>query len=386
MSRLLIATLSLSIGWGCYAQKPHAPFTDCQKIAPELFGPEDFAIDHVTIPGATRLIISARAVRSSDPSVKNGIWSLPIASLAASPLLVKGHGTDDCPVAAPHGIAVASQVPSEPGLRLFVINEKSCLGQDNPCTCQKGEGGFSVERYRVGPDDLIFEERYASGLLLQPNDLDVSQDGSELYVSNAQAGSTAWLRGLQQALQTPSGNVLRGVRRAPGWMQWTIADDGLSYANGVALDEARNRLYVAELYRGWIRVYDIKRSCVSCGDTLVRVGVIRIGSGPDNLLWQNSDKTLMDVAAHPSILRFLGHYLWHARSPSEAYVINLAEAPSAHVVYADDIKEFSGASTALELADRLYLGEALDNGLLSCAFPGRDVESRSARGAAEKPR
>lgn len=390
MSQFLTAAVCLGLLSGCTAATPRPPHWACARVAAELIGPEDFALDTAG-PSGPRLIVSARAGRPTDVSTKNGIWSVSVRDPKAAPVLLKvrGERTSDCTIQAPHGIALATRVEDKPlGVRLFVINERSCLDQDNPCSCASGIGGYSIERYLVdGDDGLVFEERYSNELLVKPNDLDVNADGTEFYVSNAQASSSEFLRNVELLFQIPCANVVRWSRPRPGRAVWTIADGGLNYANGVALDQERNRLYVSEFYRNWLRVYDIKRSCRACGDRLVRVGVIRIGSGPDNLTFGNPEKTQLYVAAHSSVWQFTRHYSAHRPSPSEAYLVDdLDHVPSTRLVYADDGTDFSAASTALEHDRRLFLGEVLDGGLLVCtpASAASDVDLTRWHGSADR--
>jgi hypothetical protein len=364
MRHRLRALLAASILCGCAGR--HVPLPDCKHVAEQLIGPEDFALDDRTQPQRPRLLVSARATRPCEQDrheANNGIWVLDVSqSTSPSPVqMLIYDGETQCTVAGPHGIALARAEGAAP--MLFVINEYGCRGNVNPCACIHDAAHFSVERYRVEADHLVFEERYESPLLEHPNDLDVSADGSEWYLSNAR----------------PGGNVLHGVRTAPNTAAWSIADADLAWANGVALDEARDRLYVAETMRNQVRVYDIQRARDPRHDSIALAGRIDLGSSPDNLSWANEAKTRMYVAADPSLIRVLGNFWLHWTSPSEVYVIeNLDREPIWHAVYGDD-GEISAASTALPVNGRLYIGEAADPGLLSCAFdPSKAVASCTA--------
>lgn len=310
-------------------------------------GPEDFALDDVTYGGRRpRLIVSSQERRSTDPNgefLEPGfIYSVPLSRNGEfeTPERMSFVNRDDYPF-HPHGLSL---VEGPEGLELYVINH--ALKQSH-----------SIEVFRVRRDELVFVRRLRSKLLVSPNDLVALPDGM-LYISNDRLGA-----GVSAALcdyfAFGCGNV---VHYSPAENLWRVAATDISFANGV---EVRgDRLYVAGTMDQGIHVY--QRDAFT-GRVGAKTAFYDIGSGVDNLIWENDNQVL--VAAHPDIFAFLDH-VGDAdnHSPSEVYRVDALTGRSQRI-FADDGRLIDASATALMYAGRLFVTQVFDPELVSCALP-----------------
>jgi arylesterase/paraoxonase len=298
-------------------------------------GPEDIEVD--TSAAGPRLIVSSLERRTA--KAEGAIFAVPLPEGGPiQPFEIVGR---DNVRFSPHGISL---VYSE-GWRLYVINHVS------PCC-------HVIEIFEVKGSQLIFVDRLASTLLRSPNDLVALADG-QIYVTNM-----GWTRGLLGLLgllfAVPNGNV---VHYKDG--RWTVAADGIAYANGIAINRSGDTLYVAATREKAIAVFPRNRET---GTLDPRVESIDIGSGVDNLSWADSNTLI--AAAHPKLLALARHSRDKAHvAPSQIYSVSVRSPdgePRVKLVYEDNGCAVSAASTGIQWNGALYMGQIFNRGITVC--------------------
>jgi arylesterase/paraoxonase len=242
----------------------------------------------------------------------------------------------------PHGVDLWTTATGE--RRLFVINH---LDADS----------HAVEEYGVQGDALVFRRRLQDPLLRNPNDL-VAAGDDEFYASNDHSwpGALSYIEG---ALSFPGGDL---VHYRSG--QWRVAVEGVAYANGVEVDAAGERFYLAAVRELRVREYLRDPATGELG-TLVRS--FDVGSGVDNLMWQDP-RTLL-VAAHPDVLAFARHAADPGQpAPSQIFALDVVDG-SSRLLFGDDGGQVAAASTGWVSAGLLVMGQVFDDGLVSCPLP-----------------
>lgn len=336
---LLSAILSL---YSCATPAP-VPGKACRTTA-GIPGPEDFDVDTSFRP--PRLLISSQDRRDHDPNgefVKPGvIFQLsPARELVGTPQPLPFADRDGLPF-HPHGIAFAvlGGVPL-----LYVINHAMF-------------NHHLIEVFAVKPGELKLLRRLRSPLLISPNDL-VALPNGDLYVTNDH-GSTGngFARQVEDVLARPWSSV---VMYNAASSKWSVVADGIAFANGIAVSPSGDSLYVGSSRDRGIFVY--KRT-PSTGELSPRPDFIDLHSGADNLMWEKPG--ILDIAAHPSAIAFLGHMRSSENlSPSEIFRLN-TESRVAERIYSNDGKQISGSSTGLVWNGMLIVGQVFEPFLLTC--------------------
>ncbi|MGF1456399.1 MAG: SMP-30/gluconolactonase/LRE family protein [Alphaproteobacteria bacterium] len=171
----------------------------------------------------------------------------------------------------------------------------------------------------------------------------------------------------------PSGGLLRQtdilMRRDTGAVlhfdgtQTRQVAGGLTFANGVVLDEQRQRLYVTETTEGTLRIFDR----LGPDGALAERDTVAIGPGPDNLDLDGQGR--LWVAGHPRLLA-LGNHGRDGPSPSLVQRIKNGALDAVNhptrTVYADPGTQLSGSSAAAVHNGRLVIGSLFDPHLLIC--------------------
>ncbi len=305
-------------------------------FAQGMWGPEDIELDRQD-PRGPRLIVSSQKRERARPP--GAIFSIPLASGGAfgepKPLTLAGRGER---AFHPHGISL---VPGAPPL-LYVINHVTSREH-------------AVEVFEIDGDTLRFRRPLLTDpLLTTPNDLVALRNG-QIYVTNSGAGPSfggmlAALFGLRH------GTVVRFDGR-----RWSRAAEDIAFANGIAVNTAGDLLYVGGARDKAIHVFPRRPETGEIGE---RIRTLEIGSGADNLTWADAHTLL--AAAHPSIRAFAWHGAGLASTaPSEVYRVDVRDG-SVTRAFADDGTNVSAASTAILHDGRLYLGQVINDRVVSC--------------------
>ncbi|RZA05116.1 MAG: hypothetical protein EOP11_13535 [Proteobacteria bacterium] len=242
----------------------------------------------------------------------------------------------------PHGIALWE---TKSGPRLFVINHRP----------EKS----TIELFSWGGKSFVHEETLDDPLLITPNDIAatgprefyVSHDhGSRSHFAQALEHYARWGRGY---LSYFDGKTLRRVA------------NGIFFANGLSIDLANQRLFVAAMLEKSVRVYDVQNRL-----NPVLVKALKLNAGPDNV--QLAEDGTLWIGAHPKILALKKHSEHH-ETPAPSLVIRVKQ-PLKEEAYAEEImsdtgEKISAVSVALPWKNHLFLGSIYDQKILDCPRP-----------------
>jgi len=304
-------------------------------------GPEDFEPEPVLKPA--RIFVSSQNRRLLDEAgefARNGAifqLSLETGSVPEAMILTE---RDALPF-HPHGISAVARTPFP---LLYVINHPV-------------HHSHVIEVFEIRQKELRFVRRLRSSLLISPNDLVALPDG-QLYVTNDHGTQGGFSRLLEDLLALRQSNVVRfdGVT-------WRVAARNIGFANGVAVSQAGDKLFVGgSRDRG---VYVFNRLAGGALSDAPRF--LDLDSGADNLMWETPE--WLNVTAHPSALDFLSHAGDAAKpSPSEVFRIH-AETLRVSRIYRDSGAQISASSTALILANRMIISQVFEDFVISCDAP-----------------
>lgn len=231
--------------------------------------------------------------------------------------------------------------------RLFVVNEAT----------------RAIEIYDVAKNgDLLHLESFSERRLTSPNDI-VAVGPRSFYVTNdIEAGRRSWLGKFQFLSRSPSGKIYYydGVAMR-------VAAEGLRFANGIALNARKTRLYAAETSGQALSIYD--RDLKTGVLTLSKIE--SLPAAPDNIniawdgaLWIGAQPKPLSV---PLVIRDR-----RAISPSLVirYVDKEGVAAPMTEVFSNKGDAISTASVAAISGSRLLIGALLDDKYLICDLPG----------------
>jgi hypothetical protein len=350
-------------------------------------GPEDFEIQ-AKGPGAPRLIISSdeRGDKKTKTRADGGLFSLSLANGGAGAmplgLMLVGREKVGCSF-HPHGISLVTLSSGQQ--RLYVINHHEArniggclLNADGLAAPHHGKEIHSIEVFDLidGGAWKLVDRLTAPEFLTHPNDVAASPDGL-VYVTNAPL--TTFGFGYEALIGHSSSSVVVVDDREKE-KKWYRVAGRPRIANGIAIDWARKRLYVAET--GTERI-DVLALDGAGGPTApVRVGEIEIGSGVDNLSWElpGPDSRLLWVAADPHLGAFVKFGIAYgsahrhhkdpkSRSASEVYQVVLdgnsgRRNPSLEPFFCDDGTMISAASVAIPYESSLFVGQVFEDFVL----------------------
>jgi arylesterase / paraoxonase len=323
---------------------PANPPQNCAKL-PGIIGPEDLVIDWRT----NRAYVSSTNRRTTDPN--GAIYLIDLTQAPLRPIRLQGLPAKSF---SPHGLDLWREGDQA---RLFVVNHGADGRQ------------HSIELFDVAADGTLAHSGTVRGEALRsPND--VAAAGFErFYASNDPAGGPWWRTFAETYLLWPGGNVVywdgARVRAVAG---------GFKFANGVALSRDGGLVLVAETLGRSVAFFErdpFTGALRAAGKQSFPFAVDNISVGLD-------DRFI--VTGHPRPLAFTAHSQNAAASPSMVMKSERAlPAPSLSLapddlklrppglLYADDGRQYSGASVAAEDGQgRLFIGQVFGDGLLVC--------------------
>lgn len=304
-----------------------------------IAGPEDVQID----PATRRAFISSHDRRQSGGTGQRGaVYAFNIDDpLDASSWKDRTLGKPER--FEPHGIY---HYQDENVSRLFVVNAAT----------------RGIELFDVTPEgDLLHLETIVERRLTSPNDI-VAVGPRAFYVTNdSEPGRETLLGRLYFLLRAGSGSVLYFDGDV-----WRVSAEGLRFANGIAVNMAGTKLYVAESAGGALRIYDreLRSGALNLSSALPVTGA------PDNLNFDRSGS--LWIASHPKPLALPGYFANpEGRSPSLVMRFDDVEGAPARPmdVYSNDGKQLSASSAAARFGSTLIIGALLDTKFLICTLP-----------------
>jgi hypothetical protein len=205
--------------------------------------------------------------------------------------------------------------------------------------------------------ELKLRRRITYPELIAPNDI-VVVDKDQFFVSNDHGNS---LNTKMAVLEDYLGLPLSSVSYFDG-VQGHIVISGLRFANGLALSDDQESLYVAETTAGRITRYKQVR------DRLVwrKDESLDVNMGVDNFEWDGTGYLLN--AGHPKLFDFQAHMKNpEALSPSQVIRIDVKSEPMTYeTLYLNNGEALSGASGAAKLDETVLIGSVFEEHFLRC--------------------
>ena len=325
-------------------------FTEVKPVALEckmltgVTGAEDIAIDRksgLAFASAT----DRRPPYPDKPMFQDGIYMLSLAHPEAGFAKLAGAPKDF----HPHGISLFRA--ADGSLTLMAVNHISPTQHAVDIFEVKIENGTAMLN-EIG--DI------QSDKLNSPND--VAAVGKEqFYVTNDHGSHTPFGQTLENYLLLPRADVLY----FDGSVFKEVAA-GLVFANGIALSNDGNRVYVAESTARHVQTFG--RDPFS--GKLTQQNTFDLPSGPDNI--DVDEKGDLWIAAHPKLFALVAYASDPSRpSPSEVYKVEVSDGipHSATEIYADTGHQIGAVSVAVNVKDRLFIGSIFDPKILDCRLP-----------------
>jgi len=341
--------LYLANAAGEFRSLANQPFGQCRQIT-GLPGSEDITIR----PGGRFAYISSddrRAVINNNPT-PGAIFRYDLDAASAAPVNL----TPDADLRfRPHGISL--YVGADGRETLFVVNHpgESLFGAPDS---QDTGPLHTIEVFDVQDNILVHRRTHADAALISPNDV-VGIDHERFYVTNDHGAGPGALRQLEDYLRLPWANVLY-------FDGDTFAEvaDSLSYANGINVSANGRELYVAEVSRNRIQVFqrDPASGSLSLQQTL------DVGFGADNIE-MDPDSGDLWVGGHPRLLTFVRHTA-DASVNSPSQVVRVRPGNAGYQVsteFSDAGELISGTSVGAWRDGRLLIGSVFEDHILDCS-------------------
>lgn len=323
--KILLILIANVIFSACTSIPKTGPF-ETKKIITG-FGPEDIVLDTLTSVESPRILVSCDTRRESD-SITNGIYWIDLKTdsvfeferlLEPTNLVFHPHGFD---------LVLIDSVP-----RLFVISH------DDEHHIQ------SVIQYKILQNSLVFEYLFNDRLFISPNDISALQDGSFFITNDAGKRNSLW----EKLLKLKRSSVVYFSKKSPSY----YIDKELCYANGIYYDKPN--LYVSTVLQNTIFKFTLNELQSIDKKELSKI------KGGDNI---TRYKNRFIVAAHLNSIAFLRHKKnTENHSPSVIYEFDPISGEKS-VLFSDDGKLISAASTAIRYGDYLYVSQIFDNFVL----------------------
>ena len=323
-------------------------FASCEKIVGPV-GAEDITIDRVSkiayISADDRRAIFNNHQLEAYPS--GAIWRLDLSVPDSQPEKLKIDMIGDF---HPHGIALrfSTQESANQGkaIELYAVNHITATQHEIVVFNILETGELKLRRRITYPE------------LIAPNDL-VVVDKDQFFVSNDHGNS---LNTKMAMLEDYLGLPLSSVSYFDG-AQGHIVISGLRFANGLALSDDQESLYVAETTAGRVSRYKQVRDRLAWKlDESLNVSM-----GVDNFEWDGEGYLLN--TGHPKLFDFQAHMKnAEALSPSQVIRIDVKSEPMTfETIYLNNGEALSGASGAAQQDNTVLIGSVFEEHFLRCS-------------------
>jgi arylesterase / paraoxonase len=327
-------------------------------------GPEDIVVDHAAVVAfsASQQRKSATGKLLGPADMPSGaIFALDLASEPLAKRLLIDQESLGFPF-HPRGCSLFSGPDGQ--RRLMVISNRAATEHVVEVFDVVGTAYESVALQHVR---TVADPQH----LISPNDL-VALDSNRFYVTNDHGARQAFWQTLETGIGLPWSTVVFW----DGSRFHTVAKD-LEFANGIALDHTRKRLYVAATRSK--RLYRYPWDPADPAKELTDRDHIDLPGCPDNLEWDADGK--LWIGADPSFLRLSIYTLGLTpTAPSLILRLNFDAGTEPHVeeVWHDATGEIISASSVAAVSGkgpvrRLLIGQPFGNHLLDCEL--RDATS-----------
>jgi len=333
---LLVLGWLLQLMWVSGEFEPLEPHFagQCREVG-GLVGPEDITIHPRT--GVAYISAYNRRAAPGEPG-RGAIYAYDLE--APRPRLVNLTPDMDADF-RPHGIFL--YVDEEAGDVLYVVNHAG--------------GRHTIEVFDLVAGGLRKRTTLADPLIVSPND--VAAAGSDrLYVTNDHGYPEGFMRVVEEFGRLAVSNVVYF-----DGSQFSVAADGIAYANGINLSRDGRTVYVASPTSLAVHVY--ARDPDSGGLSFVES--IDAASGVDNI--EVDEEGNLWIGSHPRLLRVRAHGADPSKfSPSQ--VLRISRGPEGRYVVSEIYlglgDQLSASSVAAVRGKRLLIGAIFDPRFLDC--------------------
>ena len=318
----------------------------------EIPGPEDIVIDHATgvafVASQQRLSATGKLL-DFDELPGGAIFALDLNHEPLAPRSLTSQEVLGVPF---HPRGCSLYCGASGARRLLVISDRAAA--DHVVEV------FDVDGDQLRPVRTIVDTEH----LISPNDL-VALDGDRFYVANDHGARSLLLRSLEDLYGLPWSTVAFW----DGSRCHTVAR-GIAFANGIALDPTRGRLYVAATRSKKIHAYTWNAS--DPARELTDFDPIDLPGCPDNLEWDEEGN--LWIGADPSFVK-LALYAAGMSPTAPSLVLRLRfdgeTSPRVEEVWRDDTGEVISASSVAAVhgrgpVRRLLIGQPFGNHVLDC--------------------
>ncbi len=232
---------------------------------------------------------------------------------------------------------------------LFAVNRKSL----SPAAV----GNNNVVIFRWENQTLRYVK--AVDVASSPNDI-AAVGADQFYVTNDYEQRDGILADLQTIIPLPLSSV--GFYDGGAYSEVIT---GLAFANGIAVSQAGDKVFVAETLSQRLGIYAVNAETKN----LKLIDEIELNTAPDNISI-SSDNQLW-IAAHPQLLSLYGHRGDPGKlAPSQILRLTRGVADQFVVeqVLLDAGDLLSGASVAAAIGERVLIGAAFENKFLDCSL------------------
>ncbi|TVR98221.1 MAG: hypothetical protein EA406_07520 [Rhodospirillales bacterium] len=362
--------------------------SDCRRLlltdsvtGRPIAGVQDLAVDREAgiawLPAQDRWQVEAAARTGADDLPEGGLYwlALDASSLTGGQATVVDAARAfkaDRPF-HPHGIDLF--VGDDGRRTLFVVNRRYVR--------DGGDGRRprwvmdpSIEVFDVHGTALHHRLTVEGPLVCQANGI-VGVASDRFYVSNDTGACSARGRWLELVAGLDRASVVRVVLEGgeDGPRITTVAE-GIRFANGLAVND--EHLYVAATRANAILVF--RRDRLQEAPAEAPDAVFRLGTGPDNLMWDGAGGLL--AASHPSLFRLaLYRYRWWPGAIAPSHVVRVDPRDgSVQQIYRSREQPplLSAATVAAVYDDRLIMGSVTDTGLAVCRYAAGEAEAQAS--------
>jgi len=309
----------------------------CAKV-PGIVGAEDIVPDYQR--GIADVSSNDRRAALAGDEQPGAIYLLDLNNPRRSQA-VKMSGTENLASFHPHG---ADLLEVEGERYLFVLSHRAH---------EKPDEGHDVYVFQIEGTRLNLVNHVDHAGIRSPNDI-AAVSLSKFYFTNDRGFTSPTGNFLEIGLALETSDVSFFDGEQPVLM------DQMAFANGIAFDRTRDKVYVTALREGAVRVY--ARDPQTNG--LTQTGTLPGGGAPDNVtldeggdLWTASHENLMALTDHMAD--------GSALSPARAFHTD-PHSGETELVYEDDGRQLSAISVIVPTDTKLLLGAIFDDGILVC--------------------
>ena len=214
--------------------------------------------------------------------------------------------------------------------------------------------GHAIEFFTLENGQLAFDTSLQDLSMIRPNDL-VLLAKNEFYFTN----DHAYEKGIGKMIEDYGGLAISNVVHYKNG-EYKEVTGGISYANGINYDPARQLMFVASPRKFLVKVYKRK-----VDGSLQFIENIPCNTGVDNI--EFDEQMNLWIGSHPNLLRFSAYAKGSKETaPSEIIKISYHTENDYDVerIYTNEGNKMSASTVAAPYGDLILLGNLMDDTFL----------------------